>query len=165
MVKSQNYDIYTEYYLNQAGSGFSNVYSAPIYQKGYGIGSFLGGLFRAVYPILKKGATILGSECLNSGKNIISDIVSNQDPQLVIKKRGKEAIHNLTRVVADKMFGEGYKSMNTKRRSQSNSKSHPVKKRKITNTLKQVKKSTKRKIQPKKKNQIRNKSEVLDIFS
>lgn len=31
-------DIYTQYYLGQAGSGFSNIYSAPAYQKGLGIG-------------------------------------------------------------------------------------------------------------------------------
>lgn len=164
MVKKQNYDIYTEYYLNQAGSGFSNVYSAPIYQKGYGIGSFLGGLFRTVLPILKKGATVLGSECLNSGKNIISDIVSNQDPEIVIKKRGKEAIHNLSRVVADKMFGEGYKSMSAKKRKQSDSKSQPVKKRKKTQSKIQVKKTSK-KSPTKKKKPIRTKSEIFDIFS
>lgn len=164
MVKKQDYDIYTEYYLNQAGSGFSNVYSAPIYQKGYGIGSFLGGLFRAVFPILKKGATILGSECLNSGKNIISDIVANEDPELVIKKRGKEAIHNLSRVVADKMFGGAYKSMSAKKRKHSESKSQPVKKRRKTPLKKQVKKSSK-KSSTKKKKPIRNKSEIFDIFS
>lgn len=32
-------DLYTNYYLNQAGSGFSNIYSAPAYQKGLGIGT------------------------------------------------------------------------------------------------------------------------------
>lgn len=164
MVKKQDYDIYTAYYLNQAGCGFSNVYSAPIYQKGYGIGSFLGGLFRTVLPILKKGATILGSECLNSGKNIISDIVANEDPERVIKKRGKEAIHNLSRVVADKMFGEGYKSSSAKKRSHSNSKSQPVKKRRKNQPKKQIKKAAK-KPPAKKKKPIRNKSEIFDIFS
>lgn len=163
MAKKQNYDIYTEYYLNQAGSGFSNVYSAPIYQKGYGIGSFLGGLFRAAYPILKKGMTA-GSQCLKSGTDILSDIASNQDPQVVIKKHGKEAIHKLSRVVADKMFGEGYKSVKGTKRKHSGSSRQPVKKQRKAQSKKQNQKPVK-KNPPKKKKSARNKSEIFDIFS
>ena len=33
-------DIYTAYYMRQAGSGFSNIYSAPAFQRGMGIGNF-----------------------------------------------------------------------------------------------------------------------------
>lgn len=31
-------DIYTNYYMAQAGSGFSNIYSSPAFQRGMGIG-------------------------------------------------------------------------------------------------------------------------------
>lgn len=31
-------DIYTAYYMAQAGSGFSNIYSSPAFQRGMGIG-------------------------------------------------------------------------------------------------------------------------------
>lgn len=31
-------DIYTAYYMQQAGSGFSNIYSSPTFQRGMGIG-------------------------------------------------------------------------------------------------------------------------------
>lgn len=31
-------DIYTSYYLRQAGSGYSNIYSSPAFQRGAGIG-------------------------------------------------------------------------------------------------------------------------------
>lgn len=45
----------TRYYMSQAGSGIGEIYSGPIYQKGYGLGSYLGGLFRGILPILKRG--------------------------------------------------------------------------------------------------------------
>lgn len=28
-------DVYTDYYMRQAGSGIGNIYSAPVYQRGY----------------------------------------------------------------------------------------------------------------------------------
>lgn len=164
MVKNEDYDIYTTYYLNQAGSGFSNVYTGPMYQKGYGIGSFLGGLFRSVYPILKKGASIVGSELLKSGSNLISDIASAQDPQMTVKRRGKEAINNLSRVVGDKMFGSGYKTTKPVKRKHSTSKSQTVKKRKTARTKNTKKKVTKRR-SSKKKSSERNKSDIFDIFT
>lgn len=33
--------LYTDYYLNQAGGGF-NVFNGAYYSRGYGLGSFLG---------------------------------------------------------------------------------------------------------------------------
>lgn len=35
-------DIYTAYYMRQAGSGFGNIYSGPSFQRGMGIGMKLG---------------------------------------------------------------------------------------------------------------------------
>lgn len=31
-------DIYATYYMRQAGSGYSNIYSSPAFQRGLGIG-------------------------------------------------------------------------------------------------------------------------------
>ena len=61
------------YYQHQAGRGscrgvIGSVYSVPpIYQRGYGIGSFLGGLWRMVRPILWSGAKTVGRETLRKG--------------------------------------------------------------------------------------------------
>lgn len=33
-------DIYTTYYMRQAGSGYSNIYSSPAFQRGMGIGIY-----------------------------------------------------------------------------------------------------------------------------
>jgi hypothetical protein len=34
-----------QYYVTQAGNGVGTIYSGPVYQRGYGIGSFLGKCF------------------------------------------------------------------------------------------------------------------------
>lgn len=171
MVKHTPEDIYTYYYLNQAGSGFSNVYSGPVYQKGYGIGSFLGGLFRSLLPLLKNGTSVLGSELLKTGANIITDITHNEDPQNVIKRRGKETIDNLGKMVGNAMFGCGYNRAVGLKRAHSQTSSAVGKKRPVKRVKKEAKskKKTKTKAkakpkQPRRKN-TRTKNDVLDIFS
>lgn len=158
-------DVYTAYYLNQAGSGFGGVYTSGLYQKGHGIGSFLGGLFRCVFPLLKSGSSALGSELLKSGANIISDISRNEPMENVIKKRGKETINNLSKLVGDKMFGSGYKSSTAVKRSHSVASSRSVKTAKKSKTNKKTKKSPPKKRKPTKKTKSRKKSELFDIFS
>lgn len=166
MSRRSEHDIYTEYYLNQAGSGFSNIYAAPSYQRGYGIGSFLGGLFRTVYPILKKGSVALGSELLKTGVSCLGDISRSEDVQEVFKKRGKEVVNNLGRRAADHMFGSGYKSTVTSRkRRQSTARSAGVKKRKVVSKKNKKKQSRKVKPKSKPKPKKRSKRELLDIFS
>lgn len=163
MNRRGEHDIYTEYYLNQAGSGFSNIYAGPSYQRGYGIGSFLGGLFRSVYPILKKGTVALGSELLKTGASCISDMSRSEDPQEVFKRRGKEVVQNLSRRAADHMFGNGYKNtLAGVKRRQSSKVTKGVKKRKVAaKTTKKPPRKTKTKTKSKK----RCKSDLLDIFS
>ena len=72
------------YYLNQAGRGIGGrgcigpIYSVPpIYQRGYGIGSFLCSLWRMVRPILWRGAKTVGRETLRTGGKILSDMADN----------------------------------------------------------------------------------------
>lgn len=164
MSRRSEHDIYTGYYLNQAGSGFSNIYAGPAYQRGYGIGSFLGGLFRSVYPLLKKGSIALGSELLKTGASCLGDISRSEDPQEVFKKRGRETVNNLSRRAADHMFGSGYKStVVSRKRAQSSKRSGGVKKRKVTPKNKNKNKKQKRKVKSKAKK--RSKRDLLDIFS
>lgn len=59
-------------------------------------GSFLSGLFRAVFPILKKGSSALGHELLNSGIGVINDAWKTGDLKAAQKNRGKQFISNLT---------------------------------------------------------------------
>lgn len=151
--------------MNQAGSGYGGIYSGGIYQKGHGVGSFLSGLFRCVFPLLKSGSAVVGSELLKSGANIISDIGRNENPEVVIKRRGKETINNLSRIVGEKMFGSGYSGQPNRKRIQSSASSRGVKKGKTGK--KTTKKPTKesRKSRKKNNNKSRSKREIFDIFS
>lgn len=159
-------DVYTTYYLNQAGSGVGGVYASGLYQKGHGIGSFLGGLFRCVFPLLKSGSSTLGTELLKSGANIISDISRNEPVEMAIKKRGKETINNLSKLVGDKMFGSGYKASTSVKRSHSVTSSRSVSTaKKSKKTKKNKKEPSKNKRKSAKKTKPRNKSEIFDIFS
>lgn len=161
-------DVYTAYYLNQAGSGFGGVYTSGLYQKGHGIGSFLGGLFRCVFPLLKSGSAAVGTELLKSGANIISDIGRNEPVERVIKSRGKEAINNLSKLVGEKMFGSGYKAGGAIKRAHSvvSSRSVNTSKKAKTNKKNKTKKPPpKNKRKPVKKTKPRKKSEIFDIFS
>lgn len=142
-----------------------------MYQKGHGIGSFLGGLFRCVFPLLKSGSSALGSELLKSGANIISDISKNEDVESTIKKRGKETINNLSKLMGDKMFGSGYKPGATRKRSHSvvsstrESTSKKAKVAKKSNKKQGKTKANSKKKKNTKKAKQRCKSEILDIFS
>lgn len=161
-------DVYMRYYLNQAGSGCGGVYTSGLYQKGHGIGSYLGGLFRCIFPLLKSGSSTLGTELLKSGVNIISDISKNEPVDKTIKKRGKETINNLSKLVGDKMFGCGYKGSTAVKRVHSTTSSCSAKKAKKTKKPKVNKKANKKPTSKKnsaKKSKSRRKSEIFDIFS
>lgn len=91
--------------MNQAGSGMGDFYSGPIYQRGYGIGSFLGGLFRTTLPLLRRGGIAVTKELLNSGANFISDVENNVSPRSAFNNRANESVSNLKRKM---MYGEGF---------------------------------------------------------
>lgn len=166
-MRDNTIDVYTDYYLKQAGSGYGGVYTSGLYQKGHGIGSFLGGLFRCVFPLLKKGSSALGSELLKSGVNIISDISKNEPVESTIKKRGKETINNLSKLVGDKMFGSGYKPRTAAKRPHSAASSRSGKNAKKPKVNKKNKKSPPKKNNKSvKKTKPRSKSQIFeDIFS
>lgn len=121
----------TRYYLAQAGSGFGDFYSGPIYQRGYGIGSFLGGLFRTILPILKRGTAVVGREVLNSGANFLKDVGNNVNPREAFNSRTREALSNLSNRVMT--GGGGYKVSKRPRKRQLSKTSQrgTIKRRKV----------------------------------
>lgn len=140
-------EIFTRYYLAQAGSGIGDFYSGPIYQRGYGIGSFLGGLFRSILPILKKGSIAVGKEILSSGSHFLNDIGNDVKPRDALRSRAREAYNNIKRKA---MHGEGYKAVRTSKKRQLSSSSGRanIKRKKVVNKEKPVTK--KRTLQKKK---------------
>lgn len=106
-----------EYYVKQAqtGSGM-NYYAGSSTQKGAGIGSFLGGLFRSIFPYLKEGASAVGREALRAGSHILADAASGDVPlKNSVKQHFSEAGKNLV----NKMRGKGIKRGRARGRSQS----------------------------------------------
>lgn len=104
---------YENYYTHQAGSGVGVIYKGAAYQRGHGIGSFLGGLFRSVLPLLSSGARAIGKEALNAGVGLLTDIVHARPMEDSIKDRLKQVSSNLKRKADDKierinMSGSGY---------------------------------------------------------
>ena len=71
---------YGEYFdARDTGSrgGIPRVFVGSLYQRGHGIGSFLG-LFRKILSFLNKGARTVGKEALRSGINVIEDVENNK---------------------------------------------------------------------------------------
>ena len=67
---------YIAYYKNQVGSDgvIENFYQGSPYQRGHGIGSFLGGLFRRALSILSRGLKAVGKEALRSEVRVSDDV-------------------------------------------------------------------------------------------
>jgi hypothetical protein len=60
---------YHDNYIHQSGKRYP-VFAGRRYQRGHGLGSIIGGLFKAAMPLLKKGAKNLEREALKPGLNI-----------------------------------------------------------------------------------------------
>lgn len=143
------------------------------------LGSFLSGLFRAVFPIVKKSTSALGQELLKSGVGVLNDVWTTGDLKTAQKKRGKELISNVSNRMSNHMFGSGYTTQAAYKRAQSKRSSIPKKtgkvtKRKTSSKKRKVvkkkgkntkKKSTKKKTTKKKTAKKRNKQDIQDIFS
>jgi hypothetical protein len=80
MMQRHNTDAraYHEYYLNQAGREYP-VYVGTLYQRGHGLGSIFGSLFKSAVPLLKRGAKTFGREALKTGLNLASDVMKGQN--------------------------------------------------------------------------------------
>jgi hypothetical protein len=115
-------DPYTLYYLRQAeGRDHGGSYRGSS-QKGDGLGSFLGGLFRRIFPLLKSGVKTLGTEALSSGIHLLRDVITGKPLKDSVRQRVTEAGTNLTAKAARKvesMVRSGYKRAKQKRMSHS----------------------------------------------
>lgn len=164
---------YNEYFDIQYGGGrhggIEHVYIGSSNQRGHGIGSFLGGLFRRVLPLLSKGAKAIGKEAIRSGMHIASDVIDKEIPfKESFNTRVRDSAKNLKRKAEEKldsvMAGSGYKTARGSNFTHSNSTRG---RRRVVKTKqkKSVKKRNALKIKPhtsvKKKKNIRT---IVDIF-
>ncbi|KAK3929579.1 Putative uncharacterized transposon-derived protein [Frankliniella fusca] len=99
--------IMSDTFVDTVSAGGGQYYAGSSYQKGHGIGSWLGGLFRTVLPLLKSGATAVGREAARAGAHVLAD-VANGDPIADSARRHTgEAVQNLKRKAAFAMNGSG----------------------------------------------------------
>lgn len=89
---------YRAYYHDQVGSGVSRVYSGASHQKGHGIGSLLGSLWRWATPLLTRGAKAVGKQALKAGGNIIADVSAGAPIKQTLKRRFRDVVDH---------FGQG----------------------------------------------------------
>lgn len=109
---------YSQYFIHQAqtGSGMG-YYSGMHSQRGHGLGSFLGGLFRTVLPLLKTGARVLGNEALKAGAGFLGDMATHADPMDSFKQRAAELGGNFVNRMAQ--GGNGIKRLPGRKSVQS----------------------------------------------
>lgn len=142
--------------------GVNNVYLSSTYQRGHGIGGFLGGIMRKTIPYAKQTAKEIGKEVgkkafrrgMNTASNFLDKHLNAQDSP---DERSSECAKNLKRTANEKidtlMQGSGYKMRNIDKSSHSRaellarrdrSKNKKLKKRVKSRALKK-KKTTKKK--------------------
>jgi hypothetical protein len=116
-------EMYVQYYLDQAeGRGIGGNFKGLKGQKGNGLGSFLSGLFRSVFPYIKSGTKTIGNELFNTGVNLLRDNLNGKNFKESLKTRVTEAGNSLTSKAAKKlesMVGSGLKTRKRRRKTQS----------------------------------------------
>ena len=71
--------MYEDYYKRQTGGGADiPVFVGSRRQRGHGIGSILGGLFRRVVPFIRGNVSKIGKNVLRTGMDIASDVLSGK---------------------------------------------------------------------------------------
>ena len=86
--------LYDNYYSQQVGSGLP-VYGGVSVQRGHGLGSILGGLFRGALPILKGVGKAVGKQLIKSGLNVANDVVAGRNLKNSLKRRAREGASSL----------------------------------------------------------------------
>lgn len=134
-------DQYTLYYMRQAEGRNGGSFHSPT-MKGDGLGSFLGNLFRRIFPLLSSGAKVVGQEALSTGVGLLKDALNGRSLKESMYDRVSQAGKNLSEKAAKKMegmVGNGYKRRKRKRKSQSRAAS---KRRKVSKKPRKKKRST-----------------------
>ena len=84
-----------------AGTAVCPFFYGARRQRGHGIGSIFGGLFRTIFPILKKVATMIGRQAMETGMQIVKDVAGGQSVKEAAKARVAEAIQKGINKIAE----------------------------------------------------------------
>ena len=133
-VHIPNPDLDKSYYLTQAQHGGNlPAFHGARFQRGYGIGSFLKGLFRSAVPFIKDGAKAIGKTALSIGLNIANDVLSGQDLKSSAQARALEAKNSLkNKAISTARGALAQSGKGIKRRASTPSTSQPQTKKRKT---------------------------------
>ena len=121
--------LYEDYYTWQSGGEVPVFYGART-QRGHGLGSILGGLFRRALPFLSSGAKILGQQAMN----VALDMIDGKSFQDSAKSRLMKDIK--TFVTSNPIIPQSGSGVRRKRRRQpSRKQSKKTKKRRIADSF------------------------------
>ena len=81
--------VYDQYY--QKGGSLPVFVGSGASQRGLGLGSVLGGLFRMAVPLLKQGGKALLKEGAKTGLQVAQDVMSGQTLKTAAQQRAKQA--------------------------------------------------------------------------
>ena len=93
-LHTPNPNFYEQHCINQAkqkGGNLPAFHGAQL-QQGYGLGNISRGLFRWAVPHLQQGAKVLGKKALQTGANVVQDVLAGENFSTAVAKRGKQAI-------------------------------------------------------------------------
>jgi hypothetical protein len=118
-------DDYLNFYVNSLDSrGLGGNYKRIRVQRGDGLGSFLSGAFRRLFPIITSGARAVGEQFLNTGLLLLRDGINGKNLKESVRERVNAAGSDLSKRAAAKlgdMVGNGLKAPKKRKRAQSKS--------------------------------------------
>jgi len=80
-------DMYEDYYTNQSGHGMP-VFAGARYQRGHGLGSILGGLFRRIIiPFFRANGRTIASKAIKTGLEVADDVAQGKSLKESAKRR------------------------------------------------------------------------------
>lgn len=82
--------LYEDYYCNQVGHGLPVFVGGRNY-RGHGIGNLLGGIGRALVPLLRSGGKALLKEGARTGMQVAQDVLSGRSVKSSLQQRASNA--------------------------------------------------------------------------
>jgi len=122
--------MYEDYYARQNG-GEMSVFAGARTQRGHGLGSMLGGLFRRILPFLKSGAKFLAPKVMKAGMQITDDVVAGKSFKESVKERVPGAIKEAMSGV-NLQSGSGFRKRRITRKRRSGAKRRRVANKRLT---------------------------------
>lgn len=128
-------DEYLSFYVNSLDArGLGGNYKRIRVQRGDGLGSFLSGAFRRVFPLLTSGAKALGEQILNTGLLLLRDGINGKNMKESVRERVNAAGNDLAKRAASRlgdMVGGGGGSLKPQKRCKKPQSHRGIKRKKV----------------------------------